>query len=171
MNGRKFRKRFGRYVQKCPMRLGDLTGSDLKKAAKRWKTRTAGGADGILVDELRKQPDWLWEDLARVMNLIEKTGKWPPSLLEALGVLIPKSEDKSGPLDLRPLTLMSLVYRLWGAARIQALMAWQLEWLPEGLRGFRKDASTADIFMKLALKIEAALAENDTVLLGVSFDF
>ena len=84
----KFRKRFDKYIQKCPMRLGDLTGADLQKAAKRWKARTAGGADGILVDEIWKQPEWLWEDLARALDLIERTGRWPPPMLEALGVLM-----------------------------------------------------------------------------------
>ena len=50
-------------------------------------------------------------------------------------------------------------------------MAWQLSLLPEVLRGSQKDASTADIYLELALKIEAALADPSQVLLGISFGF
>ena len=110
----KFRSRFGKYVKEYPMRLDDLTGKQLRQASRKWKARTAGGADGALVGEIQSQPDWLWEDLATVLNLIERTGRWPPAILQALGSLIPKAEDKTGPLELRPVTLMSLVYRLWG---------------------------------------------------------
>ena len=165
-----FFERYKKYIKKHPMKLEELTGKRLKKATKKWKARNSAGADSVLVEEIRNQPDWLWDDLAQLFTIVEDTGEWPEVILSALGSLIPKAPGKTKALELSPVTLMSLLYRLWGAARIEELMAWQLEWIPDGLRGFRKDAGTADINVELALKIEAAVATGET-LVGVSFDY
>ena len=84
------------------MQLTELAG----KAAKRWKQKNSAGADWLLVGEIRKQPDWLWEDLALLFTAVEETGDWPEVILMALGALIPKAEGKTKALELRPVTLM-----------------------------------------------------------------
>ena len=89
---------------------------------------------------------------------------------EALACLIPKDPEKHAPTDLRPLTITSLAYRLWGASRIDALLEWQETWLPAGLRGFRREAEAGDVWWTLAARIETCV-QKGKALFGMSFDF
>ena len=48
---------------------------------------------------------------------MERLGKWPTRLAKGYTALIPK-EGPPGPLNTRPLTVLSLVYRLWVGVRL-----------------------------------------------------
>ena len=81
----------------------------------------AAGLDGWTVDLLRRLPGELLDDLAGLLNEIERGADWPEPLLQAVTVLLPKSEECNGdPLKLRPITHASCVYRLWSVNQVQA---------------------------------------------------
>ncbi len=69
-----FRERFKSYTFKHPQDVAPLTGKDLKRAIRKWKLASAMGADGWRVPELRALPEWLLDQLAIVLNIIEETG-------------------------------------------------------------------------------------------------
>ena len=100
------------------MILEPLTAQDLRAALSRM-SGGASGADGWRAAELKALPDSMLELLAVFLNAIETTGQWPRSLLQAVVSLIPKGQG-CAPLDQRPISVMSAVYRLWGAARVGA---------------------------------------------------
>lgn len=111
--------------------------------------------------------------MATLLNTVESTGKWPKTLLHAiccLIILIPKGTEKAGPLELRPLSIMSLVYRLWGSVRTQNLLVWQERCLHNNARGFRKNSGTEDLYWQLAARVEKAIISHEE-LYGVCFDF
>ena len=83
----------------------------------------APGLDGWHTEELRAAPDPWVALLARFFTLVETHGRWPRTLAEPEGLLLPKGGTAS-PLDRRPIWLFSLLYRAWGRARAQELGSW-----------------------------------------------
>ena len=147
-----FRARFGRYIKHSPLDLQPITGAELQKAAS--KQSGAVGTEGWRADESARLPLWLFDQLACALDLVETLGRWPQSLTKALCSLIPKDTDLNGPLDLRPITIMPILYRTWGAARINSLLRWQEAWIHQGAKGFCTGCGTEDIYWTLAARIE-----------------
>eukprot|EP00973_Karenia_brevis_P040424 5586703-Karenia_brevis.AAC.1 len=129
----------------------------------------APGLDGWRVDELKVLPRVLLDHLAELLNLIEDTGVWPQALQQCAVSLIPKTGG-SGPLDLRPISIMSSLYRLWAARRLQDLKSWQEAWATKGQHAYRSGHRVDDIFWKLAVQIEDATLHG-TPFFGISFDY
>ena len=119
-----FAERFGRYFQREPFEVAALAGEDVARMLSRMRGSTSRGADGWSVGELKRLPVPLLDDLASLFRAIETTGVWPSALQEGLVSLISKGEG-ARPCDLRPITVMSAVYRLWALCRLQDLMLWQ----------------------------------------------
>ena len=113
-----FEARFGQYVVSNPMAAADLTGKDLLTTLLRQSPRTACGPDGWRVAELRSLPPLFLDHLATFLNCVEAEGCWPPALCQAWITLIPKGESPN-PLDQRPISVASAVYRLWAATRLR----------------------------------------------------
>ena len=107
--------------------------------------------------------------LADFFSLVEDTGTWPASLERAVVSFIPKS-DRFAPLDLRPISIMSPIYRLWAAAHLPEVMAWQERWIDKAQFGARPKHGTEDVFWSLALKIERSLLLG-LPLYGFSLDY
>ena len=100
---------------------------------------------------------------------MQQTGVWPAALCESIVSLITKGEGTS-PLKLRPIGVMSAVYRLWAACQVRRVMVWQESWIDPGLHGFRKAHSAEDVWWKQALEVEEALLHADS-LFGLSLDY
>eukprot|EP00665_Eupelagonemidae_sp_cell47_P009218 gene9219-8160_t len=151
------------------MKLEPLTAADLRRTLNRMSSQQACGMDGWRVAELKALPDVLLERLADVLNWVETTATWPAALENALVSLIPKGAG-GRPLDLRPISVASVVYRLWAATRCREVMRWQETWIATGQKGFRLGSTCADVFFPLALRIEKALLDG-TPLVGFSADW
>eukprot|EP00660_Eupelagonema_oceanica_P019407 gene19407-biopygen14683 len=98
--------------------------------------------------------------LAEVFNGIERTGTWPKTLMRSLITLIPKGEGAE-PLQMRPISVMSAVCRLWASTRLKTMIEWQERWATKGQRGYRPGQGTEDLYWELALKLEEALLKGD----------
>ena len=146
-----------------------LTGLRLLNRLKQTPTRVAMGLDCWGVAELRCLPLPFFELLADIFNHIESNGQWPLALCQAYCSHIPKG-DGNGPLDTRPITVASAVYRLWAGLRLKDLLPWQELWIHPGAAAFRPKFSTEQPATTVALAIEAAFAQG-LPLLGVSLDY
>ena len=67
---------------------------------------------------LGEHPEFL-ERLAFMLKLVDETKEWPQGWVHGYIALIPKNENEEddGPLDQRPISVMSLTYRLRAATR------------------------------------------------------
>ena len=74
---------------------------------------------------------------------MERLGKWPTRLAEGYTALIPK-EGPPGPLNTRPLMVLSTVYRLWAGVRLVDAIAWQESWAHPAAFGFRPAKTALD---------------------------
>ena len=95
-------------------RLPLLTGADLAGAVRR-QTATAGGLDGWEERELKALPEPWFDELARILAVVEEGGIWPQGFVGCvyccwslrLVVMLPLLASASFPSFL-------LLYRIWG---------------------------------------------------------
>eukprot|EP01064_Diplonema_japonicum_P018815 TRINITY_DN274_c0_g1_i12.p1 TRINITY_DN274_c0_g1~~TRINITY_DN274_c0_g1_i12.p1 ORF type:complete len:1432 (+),score=270.25 TRINITY_DN274_c0_g1_i12:1996-6291(+) len=164
-----FEKEYGAYIEKRDMVWTPITGIRLKQVLKKKTARSAAGVDGWRMAELRRLPVSILDAWAVFLNEVEETGKWPESALTALVTLIPKTKN-AGPLEHRPITVTSAVYRLWACTRLGDILEWQESWIHKTQHGFRARHGTEDVLMDICTRIEEA-AMDKTPLLGVALDF
>ena len=117
--------------------------------------------EGWRVAELKRLPKPLLNRLAALFNVIEKTSRWPKCLERSLVTLVQKSTGhNTNPEDLRPITVMSAIYRLWASTRVRNVMEWQEQWAAQGQHGGRTGRGTDDVYWQLALQLEEALCSG-----------
>eukprot|EP00660_Eupelagonema_oceanica_P019203 gene19203-biopygen19823 len=164
-----YEERFGKYITEAPMRVADLDVQRLQETLRKMKKKQAGGIEGWRVAELKALPEPLLELLAEFYNVVEREGRWPEALKRSLITLIPKGEGTE-PLNLRPISVMSPVYRLWAATRLREMIRWQERWIARGQKGFRQGYACSDVYYEIALQIEEAILCGKP-LGGISWDY
>ncbi len=99
--------------KKTVHQLPPITATQLSDKRK-WRGGTHG-LDGWRYRELRLLPHSIWELLATIFNALEDHPDpiWPTALNWGSIPLLPK-EGPPGPLNLRPLTILSVIYRILG---------------------------------------------------------
>ena len=166
---------FKPVMKSSVMQCEALTGEQLAEAARRTKP-CAAGLDSWRPAALTALAHWcpsIYDDLARILNYVEDTGEWPGDLEKAYTSLIPKTEDASevGPLDFRPITVLSAIYRLWAKVRFADALKWQEGWVSDRSWGCRSQHSAEQMAIDVALDLEAPAYEAGLLVGGVSYDF
>ncbi|KAJ9441246.1 putative RNA-directed DNA polymerase from transposon X-element [Diplonema papillatum] len=164
-----FAGRYQRYIDGHPQEVGEITGTELRALLTKKGVKGACGIDGWRMAELKALPDLYLESLATLLNLVERTGIWPQAMRTALVSMIPKGDDGQ-PLNMRPITVTSCVYRLWACRRLKDVAVWQESWVEEGQHGFRPGHRGEDPLFTMTLEIERALLSGEP-LCGLSLDF
>ena len=137
-----FLRRYGHHVRRVPMLALRLDGPRLRKGLSRMKP-SALGLDRWSLADLRSLPDRLLGWLADLLPAVEQTGKLPARLAEGYTALIP-NEGPPGPLNTRPLTVLSMVHRLWAGVHLVDAIAWQEAWARLAAFRFRPARSALD---------------------------
>jgi hypothetical protein len=99
-------------------------------------------------------PEAWQESVARLLNMIETEESWPQEWVHAYVIMIPKAAGGSRPRDQRPITVLDLLYRIWGKG---VVLAWtavlQQSYLGQAALGFRSGAGTLHVAQLLADRI------------------
>eukprot|EP00969_Alexandrium_andersonii_P279420 12351321-Alexandrium_andersonii.AAC.1 len=85
-------REYGPHVVASKITLGPLTGEELRDVAKSAKD-TSAGLDGLLPRELAAMADCCpsaMSALARLLNLVEKQGRWPQDAVCGFVAFVPK---------------------------------------------------------------------------------
>eukprot|EP00435_Cladocopium_sp_Y103_P020844 s1782_g5.t1 len=106
--------------EECP--LSPVTFDDWRSALAKSKTTTMRGTCGWSVGELELLPGKIVEPLLRIFELIEKGGSWPKQLQTWLLVLLRKEEGIPTWKSVRPISVASVVYRVWARVRTFQLL-------------------------------------------------
>ena len=105
------------------------------------------------VADLLCLPNALFDMLAQLLTHIESTGLWPCMLARGFVSLIPKG-DGMLPMQQRPLSVLSQLYKVWAGVRLEECMIWQEKWVHPHAYGFRKKRGATDAAALIALLIE-----------------
>jgi len=165
-------ERFLKYYQHqlvhVPQELPGMGVKDLQRGVARMSENGAAGLDGWSPRDLKRLPLEILELLLHVYDLVEWKGVWPETMCWAGISLIPKGEGGK-PLDMRPITVTSAIYRLWAGVRVRQSAEWQASWMHPGQHGGRERHSPADALMRISLEFEQAVLDG-TEMRGVAFD-
>ena len=130
-----------------------LTGQMLADVVLR-KSATAGSLDGWGWRELKVLPVAWYDELARILTVVENTGVWPDGLLDAYIAMIPKSDGDATPLGQRPLSVLPVVYRVWASARMGQLDGWFRSWVSDSIFSAGGGCGSVEAWYAIALDIE-----------------
>ena len=78
--------------------------------------------------ELKVLPVSWYDELVRILTMVEGLGVWPDGLLDAYIARIPKTDGDATPLGQRPLSVLPIVYRIRASARMGQLVGWFRSW-------------------------------------------
>ena len=104
-------------------------------------------------------------DAAKVTQVLLELARLKGWRLEGLSLdyvkcfdLIPQAAvpREEGPLGTRPLTVMSMVYRLWARTRLWEVMRWQEAWVHPRAYGFRRAREPVDAATVTQVLLELA---------------
>eukprot|EP00435_Cladocopium_sp_Y103_P008435 s1164_g2.t1 len=98
--------------------------SDWKYALGRAKASSMRGTCGWSVGELKKLPESVVLPLLRLFTRVEQGATWPKQLQQWLVVLLRKEEGIPEWSSVRPISVASVVYRIWSRIRTRQLLAW-----------------------------------------------
>ena len=115
-----------------------LTGKQLQARLAKMGPQ-APGLDSWRISELQELPDQAWGWLAEISQTLENipNAKWPETFTIAAVPLLAKLEGAYDPMDMRLLSIFSVLYRLWAGARSQHLKEWIEQWACPDLHGGR----------------------------------
>ena len=137
--------------------LPRLTGQMLYYVVHR-KSATAGSLDGWGWRELKVLPVPLFDELSRILTLVEDDGVWPDGLLDAYIAMIPKTDGDATPLGQRPLSVLPVVYRIWASTRMVHLEGWFKSWVPDSVFSAGGGRGSVEAWYTTALDIEEVLS-------------
>ena len=163
-----FVAKYGHLLYRVPVLAKQLTGPYLRRRLMAMRP-SAMGLDGWSLEDLQALPDRVLNWLAQLLTLIVEVGRWPTLLAQGYTSLIPKPGEE-GPLGTRPLTVLSMVYRLWAGTRLWEVMRWQESWVHPRAFGFRLTRGAVDAATVTQVLLELARLKGWR-LEGLSLDY
>ncbi len=146
-----------------------ITGTMIKEAIASTKLNSGRGSDGFSTLDLKKLPLCLLDFLAFIFTTIESWGKWPVQWTLAKTICLPKVVGQCGAFDVRPVTVMSRMYRLWGKIRGRQASRFLAQHIPPTIGGPCKYVAADMIALLTAHRVEKAQHAGD-LLSGVVID-
>ena len=163
-----FMAQYEEYIPFAEMMAEPLTLERVRRKLSLINSAGSVGLDGWAPKDLKRLPDKVIQRLCDFYTLVEYTGYWPQALTHAAVTLIPKGEGV-GALDQRPLSILSIVYRILAAARCEECNRWQEAWITGGQHGARVRHGTTDALLKITAEMEYAML-NGKKLFGAALD-
>ena len=142
----------------------------MRAALKHAKKTSAPGPDGWRYSELCALPDMALHQLAQVFNAMEQKHELPDPILSSWTAMINSSGKPVAPMKVRPISVLSVVYRLYAKSRLSTLEDWLDKALPPCIWSYIPGRDVRSPLMSLASRIENShkpMVEEDTILLSL----
>lgn len=140
-----------------------------KQSLKGVKKVTARGCDGFSTSDANRMEGRILEWLLRILREIESGKDWPASWCLSRIVVLGKGTEPKSPLDIRPITILSKVYRLWSRLRSLEVLGHISNLMPPQVSATAGGISADTLAVYTANQIESAkFAKKD--ICGVVID-
>lgn len=124
-----------------------------RSAIKKLKSTTSRGIDGWAADELKQLPDNVIQALIEAFEALITTGM-PSWMMTAKTIALAKVENAVHPQKTRPITVLSLLYRLWGRCMTQQILQAWTKILPKSCTGFLPGRDPHWMIYELQVRLE-----------------
>ena len=145
-----------RYAHPVVCPSPSLTPDKLRQEIRRKKSRSARGLDGVSLTDFRKMPDEVLQSYCNFYSHAEACGTWPHQLAVGRVASIAKNSQPQSAADFRPITVLSLGYRLWSSYHSRNMIAALDTSLPAGLYGSRIASHSGMVWSSILLAVEEA---------------
>ena len=133
------------------------------------KKKTSGGLDGVSLHDLKCMPLSALKIFCDMFAEAELTGSWPIQLLEGRVACVAKCPEPSDVMDFRPISILGLLYRVWGTHHARRAIRALEPALPDTLYGSRPAHFAGQVWSQLLWVIEDSHA-RDIPLAGLVAD-
>lgn len=138
-----------------------------RKVLKSKKRKTAKGPDGISREDLMMLPDDLTQRILDMISAVEQGHAWPTQTMVGIVSSLAKIPNPQFVNHFRPITVLTLCYRVWSSIRARQALRCLAEIAPFSLMGNMPGKSPKLMWYHLQGLIEHAQATNQTIAGGV----
>ena len=131
-----------------------------KQTVKKKKHTSATGPDGISRADLLALPDSLTQNLLDIIQRIETGEDWPSQAMVGLVAALAKTPLAKQVQNFRPITILSMVYRVWSTIRTQQCLQIITSLAPTSMQGSLPQRSSKNVWYHLQGMIEFTFANN-----------
>ena len=133
------------------------TPSMWKRAVMSLKANAARGSDGFSSGDLKLLPLKAWSD---IQELFDTFIDWPKVLGLCKTIFLTKVSGNPKPGDTRPITIASILYRLWASVHSKVFLKVWANKLPPSMSGGLPGRGTEEVLTQIQIALEGA---NTTV--------
>lgn len=151
-----------------PIKVPRLTGHRLRQKMCATPNGKAGGLDAWDVRMLKRLPLEWWNRVAAMLQAVEDGGEWPTAHTQGYLAFISKGKGDSA-LEQRPLTILTLIYRVRACVRLEDLHQWVPTWLDDRCSA-SAGRSPQDVWHRVSMLLEG-YRERRCPTGGIAFDF
>ena len=140
-----------------------ITVQQWRAAVRAKKQRSASGLDGVSRQDLLLMPDDLVIRLLSLYEEAERSGRWPLQAMQAVVSALEKRPDATRVGHYRPITVISLFYRVWSSIRARQCLRYLEQLASPGQFGCLPCRSTSQLWYQLQSQLEQALLSGTTM--------
>ena len=154
-------QQYVRSLPKTVFPMQRITGKDIRASLARAKKQTAPSADSWRMSELSALPDVALDQLASLFTLMEEVGVVPSSMRTSWTALTSSSPEPIPALKLRPIAVLSAVWRAYGMTRLNLLSPYLIDFFPESICAYLPNRSAQKAAIRVMQLAERAIMETD----------
>ena len=139
-----------------PAQFPDITPDLWRAEVRKKKCSSAAGLDSVSRQDLLLLPDDLLQLVLETYAHAESTGVWPAQAMQAVISALEKRPDASRVEHYRPITIISLVYRVWSGIRAKQCLRHLLQFCDPNQHGCLPRRSAACVWYDTQANIELA---------------
>jgi len=139
-----------------PMRWPSLDPGTLRAVICQKKSATSHGLDGVTLKDLKALPSSALQNFCDMFCWAEATGEWPSQVTAGRVTSLAKCDMPKSPMDFRPITVFSLLYRSWGSYHSKKILQALDPVLPAGLFGSRPQCFAGQVWSQVLWMVENA---------------
>ena len=117
---------------------------------------SASGLDGVSIQDLKRMPPAVLQNFCSMYEQAETDGTWPPQLLMGKVACLAKVDHPQSVMDYRPITILGMLYRLWGSYHARKAIRMLDPVLPDTLYGSRMACYAGQVWSQLLWAVEDA---------------
>eukprot|EP00435_Cladocopium_sp_Y103_P043110 s211_g12.t1 len=138
-----------------PLDTASLSLSILQK-----KHATSGGMDGVSLLDLKSMPPGVLSNFCQMFSQAESSGSWPAQLIAGRVACVAKKDVPVDVMDFRPITVLGLLYRVWGTFHARRIIRCLDPIMPATLFGSRPSKFAGQVWSQTLWAIEYAQTNN-----------
>ena len=127
------------------------------------KPRSARGADGFSTRDCKMMRGPILRWLLQILQKVEAGHNWPSQWCIAKITVLSKGHDSKSPLDIRPISILAKIYRMWSRLRSMEVLQHIGKQLPPQVAATAGGVSADILAAYTANEIEHSLCSKDWI--------